>query len=186
MFKTLVIDDFMNKEEQELIKTNLLNRAKWQFLGDMNGKDDDKYPSYGFVHIFKHPEYGIMSEFCDAVLGMFIPKFKEKANLVVSSIHYSRSFLQLPLEQKHYKNRNNVHVDLPKPHIACVYYVTDSDGDTVLYDNVYGEDVKTLRRHQTVTPKAGRAVFFDGSRYHCSSQPTDTLRCIINFDLIVV
>jgi hypothetical protein len=185
MFETLVIDDFMDKEEQELIKFNLLSRAKWTFIQDMNGKDDDKHPSYGFVHIFKHPDQGIMSEFCEAVLGMFIPKFKDKANLDVRRVHYSRSFLQLPLEAKHYKNRNNVHVDIPQSHIAAVYYVTDSTGDTIIYDNVYGEDVKELKRHKTVTPKAGRIVFFDGSRYHCSSQPTDSLRCIINFDLIV-
>lgn len=184
MFETLVIDDFLNAEEQKLIKFNLLNRAKWSFIQDMNDSDCE-YPSYGFVHIFNHPELGIMSEFCDAVHGLFLTKIKEQSGVDVKQIYYSRSFLQLPLEKKHYKDRNNVHVDIPQSHIAAVYYVTDSDGDTILYDNRYGETVTSLKRHKTVTPKAGRIVLFDGSRYHCSSQPTDKLRCIINFDLIV-
>jgi Rps23 Pro-64 3,4-dihydroxylase Tpa1-like proline 4-hydroxylase len=135
--------------------------------------------------VFNHPNEGIMSEYYTAVVNLFIPKFKEKLNLDVKDVYYARSFLQIPLEAKFHKERNNVHVDIPQSHIAAVYYVTDSDGDTVLYDNRYGENVTTLKRHQTVTPKAGRMVFFDGSRYHCSSQPTESLRCIINMDLIV-
>jgi hypothetical protein len=39
--------------------------------------------------------------------------------------------------------------------------------------------------HKRVTPKRGRAVLFDGSRYHCSSQPTIGYRTIINFDLTI-
>ena len=185
MFETLVVDDFLNEREQEIVRSNLLQRAKWQLITDMDGKEDAKYPSYGFVHVFKHPEHGIMSEFCEAVLGLFLPKFEEKAGFNPKQVYYTRSFLQIPLEARHHKERNNVHVDIPQSHVAAVYYVTDSDGDTILYDNRYGEDVKTLKRHKTVTPKAGRMVFFDGHRYHCSSQPTNSLRCIINFDLIV-
>jgi hypothetical protein len=159
-------------------------RAKWQFLYDMNGNMEDKYPSYGFVHVFNHPDEGVKSEFYQAVIDLFIPRIKEKVNIDVKDVYYARSFLQLPLEQHHYKERNNVHVDIPQKHIAAVYYVTDSDGDTVLYENRYGEDVSELKRYKTVTPKAGRMVFFDGSRYHCSSQPQTGLRCIINMDLI--
>jgi Rps23 Pro-64 3,4-dihydroxylase Tpa1-like proline 4-hydroxylase len=183
MFETLVIDNFLNAEEQEIIRQNLLMRAKWEFLYDMNGDMDSKHPSYGFVHVFTHPNEGVMSEFYTALLGMFSTKLKKIVDY--KEINYVRSFLQLPLESKHYKERNNVHVDIPQNHIAAVYYVTDSDGDTVIYDNRYGETVTTLKRHKTVTPKAGRIVFFDGSRFHCSSQPTDKLRCIINFDLVV-
>lgn len=185
MFETLVIDDFLNSHEQEVVRNNLLQRARWNLIIDMDGKYDAKYPSFGFVHVFKHPNEGITSEFYQAVVDLFVPKIKEKANLDVKDVYYTRSFLQVPLEAKFHKERNNVHVDIPQKHIAAVYYVTDSDGDTVIYDNVYGENVTTLKRHQTVTPKAGRMVFFDGSRYHCSSQPTNALRCIINMDLIV-
>ena len=185
MFETTVIDNFLDEREQELVRSNLLQRAKWQFIMDMDGKDTSQYPSFGFVHVFNHPNEGIKSEFYSAVVNLFVPRVKEKLNLEVKEVHYARSFLQVPLDSKFHKGRNNVHVDIPQSHIAGVYYVTDSDGDTILYENRYGETVTELKRHQTVTPKAGRMVFFDGSRYHCSSQPTGALRCIINMDLIV-
>ena len=185
MFETLVVDDFLNPEEQQMIKDAMLFRASWKLIPDMDGKDDSKYPSYGFVHIFKHPYEGIQSEFHQALLDLFVPKFKEKVGIDVQDVFYTRSFLQIPLEARHHKERNNVHVDIPQSHVAAVYYVTDSDGDTVIYNNRYGEDVTELQRHKTVTPKQGRMIFFDGHRYHCSSQPNDSLRCIINFDLIV-
>jgi Rps23 Pro-64 3,4-dihydroxylase Tpa1-like proline 4-hydroxylase len=185
MFETLVIDDFLDEKNREILKAALLYGAEWNFIHDMDGKEDIKYPSYGFVHVFKHPDEGVKSRFYKNLIDLFVPKINQKANIEVKDVYYVRSFLQIPLEAKFYKERNNVHVDIPQKHIAAVYYVTDSDGDTVIYDNTYGEDVKTLQRHKTVTPKAGRMVFFDGSRYHCSSQPTESARCIINFDLIV-
>jgi len=185
MFDTLVIDDFLDIENQKQVRDALFNVAEWRFIVDMDGNDVTEYPSYGFVHVFKHPVEGIGSQFYQALVNLFVPLIKEKANIDVKDVYYTRSFLQVPLEKKFYKDRNNVHVDIPQSHIAAVYYVTDSDGDTIIYDNVYGEDVTSLKRHKTVTPKAGRMVFFDGSRYHCSSQPTKSARCIINFDLIV-
>jgi hypothetical protein len=184
MFETLVIDNFLDENQQIIVRDNLLSRAKWNLVNDMSLKDD-AYPSYGFVHLFNHPEQGILSEFYEAVVDLFIPKINLAANIEVRDVYYTRSFLQVPLEKKFYKDRNTVHVDVPIKHIAAVYYVTDSDGDTVIYENKIGEDVKDLIRHKTVTPKSGRLVMFDGSRFHCSSQPKKSLRCIINFDLVV-
>jgi len=187
MFKTLVVDDFLMPREQKILEANLLSRAKWMFLEDMSYSKNNPNPSYGFVHVFKHPDQGIMSEFYNALVQMFLPKFEETLNTKIESIHYTRSFLQVPLAPEFVKSHNGIHVDLPIPHIACVYYVNDSDGDTIIYNNLYGDNIENvaLIENQRVTPKAGRAVFFDGSRYHCSSQPTKRHRCIINFDLLV-
>ena len=38
------------------------------------------------------------------------------------------------MADKFYKGHNGLHVDLPKEHLACVYYVNDSDGDTIIYE----------------------------------------------------
>jgi ectoine hydroxylase-related dioxygenase (phytanoyl-CoA dioxygenase family) len=60
---------------------------------------------------------------------------------------------------------------------VCLYYVTDSDGDTIFFDDNENE----IKR---VSPKKGRIAFFDGTINHCSSNPTKLHRSVINFDFI--
>jgi hypothetical protein len=73
-----------------------------------------------------------------------------------------------------------------------LYYVNDSDGDTVLYDKSF-EDLKIVDEYvdnknelnivHRITPKRGRVVFFDGTVYHAPSTPTKNIRCIITLDI---
>ena len=76
------------------------------------------------------------------------------------------------------------HVDLPIPHWVMIYYVNDSDGDTVILDKTYPdrENAAVLR---TVSPKKGRAILFDGRHYHCGTCPVqhDT-RIVFNYDFL--
>ena len=81
------------------------------------------------------------------------------------------------------------HIDCDKEHKVLLYYVNDSDGDTIIYeqtvkDTPCGSVNVDLKEHKRVKPKKGRMVLFDGYRYHCSSQPKNNYRCIINFDLV--
>jgi len=68
--------------------------------------------------------------------------------------------------------------------------VNDSDGDTIIYNetaddiqNLPGLDTSMLTIKQTVTPRKGRVVLFNGRRYHSSSTPTTDKRCVINFNV---
>ena len=66
--------------------------------------------------------------------------------------------------------------------------MNDCDGDTIIFnetnkDILYGSSNAVVTEHKRVKPKKGRLVMFDGARYHCSSQPTENYRCIINFVL---
>ena len=67
------------------------------------------------------------------------------------------------------------------PHLAMVYYVVDSDGDTIIYNETEESDTYTVQKK--VTPKQGRVVVFDGKFYHTAEQPTKSKRCIMNFDV---
>jgi len=72
--------------------------------------------------------------------------------------------------------------------LVFLYYVCDSDGDTIIYnyrskdenDIPYFEDIKELKR---VTPKQGRVVVFDGLHWHTAEQPKNNVRCIININI---
>lgn len=78
------------------------------------------------------------------------------------------------------------HIDSINQHMVLLYYVNDSDGDTVFYETPYDEDnYDRMIAGKSVSPKAGRAVMFDGSVYHSSHYPNfHDLRSVININII--
>ncbi len=76
------------------------------------------------------------------------------------------------------------HVDLPTPHWALIYYVNDSDGDTLILDKTYPDWANAAVLH-AVAPKKGRAILFDGRHYHCGTAPArHDARIVINYDFV--
>lgn len=68
------------------------------------------------------------------------------------------------------------HTDDDREHIAFIYYVNESDGDTHFY-----EGDKIIK---TVSPKKGSGVFFNGSIFHASASPVNTrYRIVLNYNL---
>ena len=69
------------------------------------------------------------------------------------------------------------HVDFDEPGLTtALYYVNDSDGNTVFFDDTYNmvEEIK---------PQRGKVVIFDGLTYHASTCPTlTTNRITLNFN----
>jgi hypothetical protein len=68
------------------------------------------------------------------------------------------------------------HRDFDDPGCVYVYYINDSDGDTV----IYGEDGEIEGK---VTPKSGHMVRMDSKQYHSATTPTRTdRRFVINLN----
>ena len=60
--------------------------------------------------------------------------------------------------------------------VSLIYYVKDSDGDTVLYK----DDKKT--EQMRIQPKANRAVIFDSRIWHTGELPVkNQTRIVINY-----
>jgi hypothetical protein len=189
--ETVVIDDIVPLDFQNKIEETLMNYPNWRFVKDMSYANYDmEYPSYGFNMMFKHPDHpNQVSPLYESLSVPIINALIEKTKIKIENIHFNRAFLQLPLADNFVKERNGIHLDLPVDHYACIYYVNDSDGDTILYEQTRyntecGSQNVSTEEHKRVTPKKGRVVLFDGARFHCSTQPRNIYRCIINFDLI--
>ena len=67
--------------------------------------------------------------------------------------------------------------------MVALYYVCDSDGDTIIYNERHQPANKVYTVKQKVTPKQGRMVLFDGSLYHTAEQPEHNVRCVVNYNL---
>lgn len=80
------------------------------------------------------------------------------------------------------------HVDfteIKEPIISAIYYVNDSTGDTVIFDQRFGQSAP-LTVKARVSPKKGRLVVFDGGLLHAGNTPkTNAPRININFNAFV-
>ena len=89
-----------------------------------------------------------------------------------------------PKEPGHPDKYNTPHVDLTIPHKTLIYYVNDSDGGTVLfnerYTGQYDPSKKTVA--QEIQAKRGRIVIFDGLQYHAGRIPADRDKFLININ----
>jgi len=126
-----------------------------------------------FEHHFISHEKGVTSQAIHYVMQMLDwDNLREKVN-VSENILRMKSNLLLQTQN----TPNTPHIDYKFPHIVLLYYVNDSDGETIFYDGELNEIKK-------VTPKRGRIVVFDGNQYHSSTPPQkNKCRCVINFNL---
>ena len=111
--------------------------------------------------------------------------FAEKANITVNAI--TRIKINLLLRDKTFttNNYNFPHSDRGSGEKIFIYYLNDSDGDTIVfneYDN-HNTIPTSFTIADRITPKKGTGVFLECARFHASSNPTLTQhRYVINFN----
>ena len=189
----LVIDDFIDKNYQEDIKDVLLGKEEWgdllfpwHYIDDVTAAfEDDNQGRPGLSHVYiEYNDDGssdVVSDFHD----LFIPMLElacETLEVPSARIIQGRSFMQFPLNLQSDED-DTPHIDLEEGerHIVVLYYVKDSDGDTVIYNQRTESNTYTVK--QKVTPKQGRVVIFDGGQYHTAQQAINSVRCIVNYNL---
>jgi hypothetical protein len=177
-----VIDNFLPIQWQESIKNMLLSgNFPWYYASDITYENDAINPA--MYHVYRND-----SKDNSAFFNLLSPMV-HMSNLDVKDIVQARSFLQFPLANPRIIDK--LHVDLEFNHTVLLYYVLDSDGDTIIVDKKFNNILETDLNFsdynvlERVTPKQGRAVLFDGAYYHTAEQPRNNIRCIINFDLVL-
>lgn len=98
-----------------------------------------------------------------------------KRNHIITSVSRFRAFMQPPSVKPGLLH--GIHTDQNHPHLVCIYYCNDSDGDTVFFDH----NEKEAFRY---TPKKNTAVIFDGSIPHAAETPSRK-RCVLNFNYLI-
>lgn len=74
---------------------------------------------------------------------------------------------------------------MTEPLLTAIYYVNDSTGDTIIFDQKFGHPGPLTVRTR-VPPRKGRLVVFDGALLHAGNTPrTNGPRVNINFDAFV-
>jgi len=176
-----VLDDVIPEHLQDFYELSILGRSGDRSMHPTiplkvkyeNTAIEQSYAPMSFVHVLKSSN----------VLSEHLPNFDLIPKLVCGHIGkhlrdvlVGRIFIVMPYDTT--LENYAPHVDLPFDHLVVLYYVNDSDGDTVFF-NKQNEIVKS------VSPKKGRVVAFDGSIYHGGGIPKKGPRCAINFDIII-
>lgn len=134
-----------------------------------------------FVHVL-YSDGKKHSENFEPVVSPILKYFFDKHNISEKTLVRAK----VNMTAKCFKNsRTTPHVDHYEDHSVMIYYANDSDGDTIIYKQKYGEKRLWLTPYKRVSPKAGRCVFFNGLHYHSASLPKKTdNRCVVNINLI--
>ena len=196
-----VFDDIIEKPYQELIKETLLGGDKpptvdnveeefpWYYTSDVTDASHEGpfQGRVGFGHEYVTAEEGVISNFHNLFSGL-IKNSCKKLKIKKIDIIQGRSFLSTPTNIPK-EDVDTPHYDMDAPHFVMLYYVNDSDGDTIIYnektkfDTCHAHDEMKFTIKKKVSPKQGRVVLFDGRHWHAAEQPNHNLRCIVNYNL---
>lgn len=181
------IENFITPGHIEDLADEILGeKFDWNYRKFTSGGE---CPNFAWIHD-EHTEE--CSQFIQMTGGkssinpMLTPIIYNIADTVGYKIHLQRVKINLMLPNPTRVNPNSYnrpHVDHSRVDaMTAIYYVNDSDGDTVIFENVYtGNDPGSLRIAKRITPKAGSIVMFPSNLYHASSSPSVDTRSVINF-----
>ena len=174
------IDEVMSSEQIDWVYNPRLT-------GDGPGikNFDNKEDTFQFTYtVFDNTGY--KTNLTDYILGdlwHFIMKEHEDAFDNFKEIIRVKSNLLTKLS---HSNAHIAHVDNDYKHLVILYYVNDTDGDTTIYNETFGTEFDKLTVKQTVSPKKGRYIIFNGSHFHASASPSKhDVRIVLNFNALI-
>ena len=189
-----IFDDIISELDQNKLEEYVkLSNLKWNYQHNITGQ-------YGGTDSLKLPANVLKSiDITDTPILNIINSIKlnllSKLNLEFKKDYRYKINWTTPISEN-YDFKNLIHVDMNVAHIAIVYYINNTDGNTIFLNNKRGNSAESHQNNfkginlddfeivNRVPPQKGRAVIFDGNIYHYGEYPTITDRFIINFDLV--
>ena len=183
-----IIENVFPKDLQDFFEDYVTqNTFAWFYQKDIatdNHAFDDKnyFPSSGFTHVALDRGYVNSGHFTTGInLEARVVDLAEAFNVEMENIIRVKLNLTTPVPGYQSNNYCSPHTDFEEPHWVFLYYINDSDGDTIFFNN--STDLEIIKR---VTPKKGTAVLFDGKIYHTQSNPiTSASRINMNVNVFL-
>lgn len=153
----------------------------WHYIHDVTNRNYGS--NSGFVHVAQ--DLGGMPSDWLPFIKPIVYSIEEAMGHTMLQLLRIRVGLLTKTAEANY-DYNTPHVDFLMPHLTACYYVNDSDGDTVLFDQSI-QDMGTHELSEQVvqdyvanteftvaersSPKKGKLFVFDGQQFHASSKP---------------
>jgi hypothetical protein len=185
-----IVDDFLGSSYSEGIKDNSMF-VNWQYndrtytneLSQAVFIDDKTVDCPQMISQIYPPVNKNDSEFL--YLKSVIHSVEDLLQTKIKGIVRMKYNLLLPNPKFGSNNYNVPHLDMGEDDfVTALYYVSDSTGDTVLFNEQYnGSKPDSLTIRERVSPKQNRLLIFKSNIWHASSNPVDGDRRVINMIL---
>lgn len=160
---------FIYKDNYRYIETNGMSSLIY--------KDDLWYDPYGLYMMTRQ-----IIDYIAEETGIETRRIlRAKANFLTKNVDHSFDNMSI----------NFPHLDNYNEHYVLVYYINDSDGDTILFNERFENEHRLknepieLTTEARVKPKKGRILLFDGLQYHTSQNPINSShRAILNINIV--
>jgi hypothetical protein len=190
-----IFDDIISVEKQQILNDYVKNcNLKWKHMENITGHYGGKIQTHMFPAKVHHQLF-CENEDIKHIIDNIQNVVTEKLNLKFIQNYRWKINWTTPIEEK-YNPMDLLHYDRIDEHIAMVYYVNDSTGDTCIYNNIGGNTAETYKENfnnvnfksysllSNVSPKMGRCVVFNGKLAHHANYPSHGDRFIINFNFV--
>jgi hypothetical protein len=119
------------------------------------------------------------------ISDFILDRFISRANISFTGLVRSKVNLQFKSADLDRTNYTTPHVDSLTPHFVLIYYVNNSDGNTVIFNRTIGQDKLDYCIIKEVEPKKGRFLLFDGKHYHAAKfSLLSDVRINVNFNIL--
>lgn len=190
-----IIDNFMPLEDYTAIKTSIMSlEFPWYYTEFVSAPKDKIVIPENIINVcresdgFFHPIFNVQKpQNTSPVIEIFQKFFTalETIGYAPGDLITLRVNMLLP---KHGYTKDIFH----PPHVDCldmlnetvIFYVNDSDGDTVLFNQRTTDLEEKYTISERIPPKGNRLLIFDGDQYHAGSLPIQSdRRIVINSNL---
>lgn len=189
--KIHIFEDIISKDKQDVIEKYFSNSSlDWKDINNTTFLD---------THL---PQKVLPSKFIkDTSIKSIISEIERNvATKIGTSINTNYRYkINLLTSSDYLESRNqkeSIHIDRYEPHVSMVYYINDSNGDTKFYKLKEGRILEWTKyiadgeydrfiEFNSVSPKKGKIVVFDGLIPHHSTYPKMGDRYVINFNTVI-
>ncbi|MGA1049695.1 MAG: 2OG-Fe(II) oxygenase [Minisyncoccia bacterium] len=177
----MVIKDFI-PESFKVFLQNLIESSNFQWYYNKNCTTEGKDGIFQFVHVIAN-EQGYLSPEYDKIKPLLY-FFEMHTGLKVKGIRRMKANLLTQRDLSYDVNFLGTHTDVSlaeNDFVSFIYYVNDSDGDTVLYNSDKTEII------ERASPKAGSCFWFKSNQFHNATPPKDhqtriVINCVLQID----
>ncbi len=175
-----VIDNLISKHYLDHLQSHFLGENCEWFFND-NLTNDDSYESldsFGF-NMRLHWNGYFIGNFVGTLIRSLVFSTQEK---VEEFVERPQQIIRARADMTMYnpnKYRHELHTDFPYDHTTAIFYMNNSDGNTLLFDR-QGNDLI-----EEIEPVENRLVIFDGLMQHTGHSPSNhKSRVLINMNFM--
>lgn len=169
------IETLLNPNHYGWVRSKLDSPAvSWYYAETTANYFDEKLPFHSsFSHLIFKSDTGPVSELFDCSLPILLTALDKQDKKLKKLIRIRMGLItRTPQEVIHAPHKDDV-----DDHVTGIYYLNETDGDTVIYNETEQSNNYTIK--ERLTPKANTWHEFNGAHYHSSSAPTQNEKRIV-------